>query len=68
MLRHESIGNLAMFAECAGGAHLIKAHEPRVTGDVSRDYSRQPASDPNCLFLLHAKLPQTPVSHDAARR
>jgi hypothetical protein len=46
MLRHESVGNLAVLAECAGGANLVEAHEPRVPGYVSRDYGRQPAPDP----------------------
>ena len=55
MLCHESIGDLAVFAENAGGADLIEAHEPRVARHVSRDYRRQPASDPNWLLLLHAK-------------
>jgi hypothetical protein len=38
MLCHESIGDGAVFTERAGGAHLVKAHEPRVTGYISRDY------------------------------
>jgi len=55
MLCHESIGDLAVFAENAGGADLIEAHEPRVARHVSRDYRRQPSSDPSWLLLLHAK-------------
>lgn len=27
---HEGVGNLAVFAECAGGADLVEPHEPRV--------------------------------------
>jgi hypothetical protein len=50
---HESIGDLAVFAERAGGADLVEAHEPRVARHVSGDYCRQPASDPNWLLLLH---------------
>ena len=38
MLRHEGVGNLAVFTECAGGAYLIEAHEPRVAGHVGCDY------------------------------
>ena len=38
VLRHKSIGNLAVFAECAGGADLVEAHQPRVACHVSRDY------------------------------
>ena len=53
MLRHESIGDRAVFAECAGGADLVEAHEPRVARDVSRDYGGEPASDTNWLLLLH---------------
>jgi hypothetical protein len=40
VFRHESVGNLAVFAECAGGADLVEAHEPRVTRHVSGDYGR----------------------------
>ena len=40
VLRHESIGDHAVFAERAGGADLVEAHEPRVARDVSRDYCR----------------------------
>jgi hypothetical protein len=53
MLRHESVGNLAVLAECAGGANLVEAHEPRVPGYVSRDYGRQPAPDPTWMWLSH---------------
>src|SRR5258706_702275 len=28
VLRHERIGNRAVFTECAGGADLVEAHEP----------------------------------------
>jgi len=35
MLRHEGTSNLAVFAEGAGGAYLIEAHEPRVARNVS---------------------------------
>ena len=35
MLLHESIGYLAVFAEGAGRADLVEAHEPRVACDVS---------------------------------
>jgi hypothetical protein len=45
-----------MFSECAGGADLVEAHEPRVARNVSRDYRRQPASDPNWLLLLHGQM------------
>jgi hypothetical protein len=37
----------AVFAESAGGAYLVETHEPRVARNVSRDYCRQPTSDPN---------------------
>ncbi len=53
MLRHESIGDCAVLAECAGGADLVEAHEARVASDVSRDYGGEPASDPSWLLLLH---------------
>jgi hypothetical protein len=38
VFRHESVGNLAVFTECAGGADLVEAHEPRVPGHVSGYY------------------------------
>jgi hypothetical protein len=48
-------------AERAGGANLVEAHEPRVAGNVGCHYGRQPASDPNWLFLLHRRAaPATP--------
>jgi hypothetical protein len=53
VLRHEGVGNLAVFAEGAGGADLVEAHEPRVTGHVSSHYRRQPASDPAWMRLGH---------------
>jgi hypothetical protein len=34
----ECIGNRAVFAECAGGADLVEAHEPLVASDISGDY------------------------------
>src|SRR5258705_12371943 len=43
----ESVGDRAVFAERAGGADLVEAHEPRVTRHVSSHYCSQPASDPN---------------------
>jgi hypothetical protein len=42
-----------VFTECAGGAHLVEAHEPRVARHVSRDYGGEPASDTTWLLLLH---------------
>ena len=51
MLCHQSISDLAVLSEGAGGADLVKAHEPRVAGNVSRDYCCQPSSD--TLLLLH---------------
>ena len=56
MLRHERIGDRAVFAEGAGGADLIEPHEPRVARHVSRDYGREPASDPGwcCSTLIQA--------------
>ena len=69
VLRHEGIGNLAVFAEGAGGADLVEAHEPRVARHVSRDYRRQPASDPSWLLLLHGQAaPAAPSCPDAACR
>jgi hypothetical protein len=35
---NQRIGDGAVFAENAGGAHLIQAHQSRVTGHVSRHY------------------------------
>jgi hypothetical protein len=55
VFRHEGIGNLAVFAECAGGPDLVEAHEPRVACHVNRDYGRQPASDPSWLLLPHGQ-------------
>jgi hypothetical protein len=52
---HESIDDLAVFAERTGGADLVETHEPRVARDVSRDYGGEPASDTTWLFLLHGK-------------
>ena len=37
---HESIGNLAVFAESAGGANLVETHETAKTGDICRQNSR----------------------------
>src|SRR5262249_36128777 len=53
VLRHESIGDLAVFAESARGANLVEAHEPRVACDISRDYGSEPASDASWLVVLH---------------
>jgi hypothetical protein len=53
VFRHKGVGHLAVFAECAGGADLIEAHEPRVARHVSGNYGRQSASDPTWLLLLH---------------
>jgi hypothetical protein len=38
VLCYESVSDRAVFAQRAGGADLVEAHEPRVTGNVSRDY------------------------------
>jgi hypothetical protein len=54
VFRHEGVGNLAVFAQGAGGTHLVEPHQPRVARDVSRYYGRQPASDPNWLLLLQS--------------
>jgi hypothetical protein len=35
---HEGVGDLAVFAECAGGAYFVEAHETRVASNVSRHY------------------------------
>ena len=43
----------AVFAEGAGGADLVEAHEPRVACDVSRDYGGEPASDTSWVLLFH---------------
>jgi len=67
---HESISHLAVFAEGAGGAHLIEAHEPRVTRHVSGHYCSQPASDPawmrfghrNAIPLENRSRPEEPYS------
>src|SRR5215472_17096358 len=53
MLRHEGTSNLAVFAERAGGADLIEAHEPRVARNVSGYYGGQPASDPAWMRFGH---------------
>src|SRR5262249_46976017 len=55
VLRHECIGNLAVFAECAGSADLVEAHEPRVARHVSGHYCCQPASNPAWSLLLHGQ-------------
>ena len=55
VFRHNGVGNLAVFAERAGGADLVKPHEPRVARHIGRDYRRQPASDPRWLLLLHGQ-------------
>jgi len=39
--------------EHSGGADPVEAHEPRVPGYVSRDYSGQPASDPAWIRFGH---------------
>ena len=41
MLGHQRIGHNAVLAKCAGGADLIEAHQPRIPGDISRQYRRQ---------------------------
>jgi hypothetical protein len=38
VFRHEGVGNLAAFAEAAGGANLVQPHEPRVARHVGGDY------------------------------
>jgi len=40
VLRHEGIGDRAVFSEGAGGADLIEAHEPRVPSDIGRQDCR----------------------------
>ena len=40
VFRHEGIGDLAVFAECAGGTDLIEAHQARVARHVSGYYGR----------------------------
>ena len=40
VFRHESVGNLAVFAERPGCADLVEAHEARVPGHVSRQDRR----------------------------
>lgn len=45
MRLHERIGDLAVFAERAGSADLVEAHEPRIASDVGRDDCGEPASD-----------------------
>jgi hypothetical protein len=47
VFRHEGVGNFAVFAERAGGADLVEAHEARVASHVSRDYCGEPASYPS---------------------
>jgi hypothetical protein len=42
---HERIGDFAVFAERAGSADLVEAHEPRGACDVGRDERGEPASD-----------------------
>jgi hypothetical protein len=42
-----------VFTQGAGSADLVETHEPRVTGNVSGDCGRQPASDPCWLLRLH---------------
>jgi hypothetical protein len=37
---YESVGDRAVFAERAGGADLVEAHQPRVARHVSGDYGR----------------------------
>jgi hypothetical protein len=64
---HEGVSNLAMFAECAGRADLVEAHEPRVARHVSRDYGRQSASDPSWLLLLHGQAAQAAPSVPGCR-
>jgi hypothetical protein len=52
---HESVGDLAVFAERARGADLVEAHEPREARYVSGDYGGQPAFDTTWLLLLHGQ-------------
>jgi hypothetical protein len=44
VLFHESVGNLAVFAESMGGADFVEAHEPRVPSDVAGGLANRPAS------------------------
>jgi hypothetical protein len=36
MFCHKCISDVTMFTETAGGADLVKAHQPGVPGDISR--------------------------------
>ena len=60
MLCHKSIGDLAVFAEGAGGADLVETHEARVARNVSRDYCCQPSSDPAWMRLGHSPRSPSP--------
>jgi hypothetical protein len=42
VLRYESVGDRAVFAEGAGGTDLVQPHEPRVSRHVSYNDCRQP--------------------------
>jgi hypothetical protein len=54
MLRHDSISDPAVFAECAGGAYLVEPHEPRVPVLAA------PAPWPSCPSdTIPARMPPT---------
>jgi hypothetical protein len=64
---HEGVGDLAVFAQRAGGADLVKAHEPRVAGDVGCDDCGQPASNTIWLPVYHGQARALrPCSHERA--
>ena len=43
-------------------AFLVRAHQPRITGDISRQYRRQPALDPPFAHLAQV----SPTGRSAA--
>ena len=46
-------GDLAVFAEGAGRAHLVEAHKARIARHVGGQYRRQSADDPARPLLHH---------------
>src|SRR6516165_8744022 len=64
---HESFSCCEVFAEGAGSADLVEAHEPRVPGNVSGHDCRQPASDPAWMRFAHGtRSPSRDIMYDGS--
>jgi hypothetical protein len=64
MLGDQCVGDSAMFAQDAGGANLVEAHQARIAGHVGHSYRRQPTSDPAGLNFRHTQISSDDSSYD----